>query len=81
MDLVPLEWNSIRLAWFGPEIGYRESFIEVRPVIIHDGYREHDVHAELGVALVLRDSRKKERGRTDFEDFKIRPSHFEDMVR
>lgn len=74
LDLILLEGDGVGLVLLGPEIGDGEALFEVCAEIVHPAYGKHDVHAELGGALVqegLDGSRE-----WHLEDFEIGPSHY-----
>jgi hypothetical protein len=73
LNLVLFERNVMGLVLLWPEVGYGEALFEVCAKVVHPADGEHDVHAELGGALVdeaLEGSHKRH-----LEDFEIGASH------
>lgn len=73
LNLVLLKGDGMGLVLLGPEIGNGEALFEVCAKVVHPAYGKHDVHAELGGALVQKGLDGSHEGH--LEDFEIRPSH------
>jgi hypothetical protein len=73
LDLVLLKGNVMGLVLLGPEVGYGEALLEVCAKVVHPADGKHDVHAELGGALVQEGLEGSHEGH--LEDFEIRASH------
>lgn len=51
-NLLSLVRDAMRLLRLGPEVGHRESAIQVRAEVVHDADGEENVHAELDALVV-----------------------------
>jgi len=47
IDLLPLQWNLMRLLCRGPKSWHGETFIEIRAEVVHPADREKNIQAEL----------------------------------
>jgi hypothetical protein len=73
LNLVLLKGNVMGLVLLGPKVGYGEALFEVCAKVVHPADGKHDVHAELGGALVQEGLNGSHEGH--LEDFEIGASH------
>lgn len=73
LNLILLKGNVVGFVLLRPEIGDGEALFEVRAKVVHPADGKHDVHAELGGALVREVLDGLLEGH--LEDFEIGSSH------
>lgn len=52
-DLLAIVWDLVAFLGLRPEIGHRESVVQIGPKVIHDADWEHDIGAKLSVQSIL----------------------------